>query len=80
MSAIFCLSYGRFKWGFITLKIEIQNITDSITRLQVRKQVSCTRAYNFYVSHDMTKPTKCVRAQRRLRSAWASIQSDQSIR
>ena len=28
--------------------------------------------------HDMTKPTKWVCAQRRLRSAWASAQSDQS--
>ena len=35
----------------------------------------------FYnMSHDMTKPTKWVCAQRRLRSAWASAQSDQSLR
>ena len=33
-----------------------------------------------YLSHDMTKPTKWVCAQRRLRSAWASAQSDQSLR
>ena len=33
-----------------------------------------------YVSRDMTKPTKWVCAQRRLRSAWASAQSDQSLR
>ena len=32
------------------------------------------------VSRDMTKPTKCVCAQRRLGSAWASAQSDQSLR
>ena len=30
------------------------------------------------MSHDMTKPTKCT--QRRLRPAWASAQSDQSLR
>ena len=30
------------------------------------------------MSHDMTKPTKWVCAQPRLRSAWASAQSDQS--
>ena len=30
------------------------------------------------LSHDMTKPTKWVCAQRRFRSAWASAQSDQS--
>ena len=32
------------------------------------------------LSHDMTKPTKRVCAQRRLRSAWATAQSDQSLR
>ena len=32
------------------------------------------------MSHDTTKPTKWVCAQRRLRSAWASAQSDQSLR
>ena len=32
-----------------------------------------------YLSHDMTKPTKWVCAQRRLRSAWAPAQSDQSL-
>ena len=31
-----------------------------------------------YMSRDMTKPTKWLCAQRRLRSAWASAQSDQS--
>ena len=32
------------------------------------------------MSHDMTKPTKWLCAQQRLRSAWASAQSDQSLR
>ena len=31
------------------------------------------------MSRDMTKPTKRLCAQRRLRSAWASAQSDQSL-
>ena len=31
---------------------------------------TCVR---LYLSRDMTKPTKCVCAQRRLRSAWASV-------
>ena len=31
-----------------------------------------------HLSRDMTKPTKWLCAQRRLRSAWASAQSDQS--
>ena len=34
----------------------------------------------FYLSRDMTKPTMWLCAQRRLRSAWASAQSDQSLR
>ena len=32
------------------------------------------------MSRDMTKPTKWLRVQRRLRSAWASAQSDRSLR
>ena len=35
---------------------------------------------NHLVSRGMTKPTKWVCAQRRLSSAWASAQSDQSFR
>ena len=33
-----------------------------------------------YMSRDMTKPTKWLCAQQRLRSAWAFAQSDQSLR
>ena len=36
--------------------------------------------YHHQKSHDMTKPTMWLCAQRRLRSAWASAQSDQSLR
>ena len=32
-----------------------------------------------YLSRDMTKPTKWLCSQRKLRSAWASAQSDQSL-
>ena len=35
---------------------------------------------NNHLSRDMTKPTKWVCAQRGLRSAWTSAQSDQSLR
>ena len=34
----------------------------------------------YNLSCDMTKPTKWVCAQRKLRSAWAFVQSDQSLR
>ena len=41
--------------------------------------IMCSIAnHAMYMSRDMTKPTKWVCAQRRLRSAWASAQSDQS--
>ena len=33
-----------------------------------------------HLSRDMTKPTKWLFAQRRLRSAWVSAQSDQGLR
>ena len=42
--------------------------------------LSCSRSVIQYMSHDMTKPAKWLCAQRRLRSAWASAQSDQSLR
>ena len=36
--------------------------------------------HNNKMSRDMTKPTKWLCVQRKLRSAWASAQSDQSLR
>ena len=38
------------------------------------------RQFILQISRDMTKPTKWLCAQRRLRSAWASAQSDQNLR
>ena len=45
--------------------------------IRVSQIYSC---HNKQMSHDMTKPKKWVCAQRRLRSAWASAKSDQSLR
>ena len=45
--------------------------------------VNCLRWCNFQancMSRNMTKPIKWLCAQRRLRSAWASAQSDQNLR
>ena len=39
----------------------------------------CTVMWLQYMNPDMTKPTKWVCTQQRLRSAWASTQSDQSL-
>ena len=47
------------------------------SRSKSKKSVVILRC-GIYLSDDMTKPTKWVWAQRRLRSAWASAQSDQS--
>ena len=41
--------------------------------------VFCFFFLHHKLSRDMTKPTKSVCDQRRLRSAWASAQSDQSL-
>ena len=41
---------------------------------------SCKYTSRTHMSRDMTKPTMWLCAQRRLRSAWASAQSDQSLR
>ena len=43
-------------------------------------KVGETTRIHLHMSRDMTKPTKWLCAQRRLRSAWASTQPDQSLR
>ena len=54
-------------------KTKLQNTRQTINWLQLSWCCS-------YLSRDMTKPTKWLCAQRRLTSAWASAQSDQSLR
>ena len=49
-----------------------ENLENDSTSFQYKQQKEMSR--------DMTKPTKWVCAQRRLRPAWASAQSDQSLR
>ena len=53
------------------------NIFPASTCFFFRFLQCCTASY---LSRKMTKPTKWLCAQRRLRSAWASAQSDQSLR
>ena len=53
--------------------------------IEKRWEAKCSESTNLTkqwsgLSRDITKPTKWVCAQRRLRSAWASVQSDQSLR
>ena len=51
---------------------------------EIREVVGSERKPRFsdkeHTSRDITKPTKWLCAQRRLRSAWTSTQSDQSLR
>ena len=56
--------------------------SDTRCNKRVQERVALVLVIEFQVrlSRLMTKPTKWLRAQRRLRSAWASAQSDQSLR
>ena len=58
--------------------INICIVSNSIISLD-RFQNPVLRWNKNKMSRDMTKPTKWVCAQRRLRSAWASAQSDHSL-
>ena len=74
-----------FSWYPFSINISLEN-TIFIKKKKTRNiSTARTRITNVHVhwehlSHDMTKPTKWVCAQQRLRSAWASAQSDQSLR
>ena len=81
---IVCASYNLFycmNWRVVYIKRVVCNKFLQLERL-------CERTFNHviwpfivtYLSRDMTKPTKWLCAQRRLRPAWASTQSDQSLR
>ena len=71
---------------FFAAKIFMQMLTlyklcvQSIRLCQQKLQYNVISTHRHYMSHDMTKPAKWVCAQRRLRSAWASAQSDRSLR
>ena len=69
--------YIRHKWSrrymSYILLLAIINLDSRIIMLR-------TIITPCHMSRDMTKPTKWVCAKRRLRSAWASAQSDQSLR
>ena len=68
---IICLGSSTSLPPWMPGSITLQNTTD----MQYMTRFNIT-----YLSRDMTKPTKWVCAQLRLRSAWASAQSDQSLR
>ena len=67
----------RLKWGYA-----INQIKNNLTLWYLKKASAVVYASRVWTipSRDMTKPTKWVRAQWRLRSAWAFAQSDQNLR
>ena len=56
-----------------------ENLTGEIAEARDNPQPKVQLVF-LNMSRDMTKPTKWLCIQRRLRSAWASAQSDQSLR
>ena len=58
-------SHTKFKFGHTLFKCLVSHLIAAWTNI---------------LSRDMTKPTKWLCAQRKPRSAWASAQSDQSLR
>ena len=75
MSRFICSSEIRC-WFRVPLSEQVTGKRDNAGRMPKTNKTDIIIVYNW----DMTKPTKCVCAQRRLRSAWASAQSDQSLR
>ena len=60
-------------------KVTVRPACSSITWLKTSQNRLFHDLAHVNLSHVITKPTKWVCAQRRLRSAWASAQSDQSL-
>ena len=71
--SVFLMSNKCFLKLDVSLKINVQLKLNHMNKGNEISQTAEMRC-------DMTKPTKWVCAQRRLGSAWASAQSDQSLR
>ena len=65
------ITYLGIDHGTLKKNLLIRSCVDSLL---------CGQTPETEISHDMTKPTKWLCVQRRLRSAWASAQSDHSLR
>ena len=79
----------RWKTRWITWQPTCPPLQSSVLTYHTHCKMVDNRSQNYqeythclkrYKSRDMTKPTKWLCSQRRLRSAWASAQSDQSLR
>ena len=68
----------RFRWYFVCILI-LYNKTSFMEKFPYEKLMFIMVGHLVQMSRDMTKPTMWLCAQRRLRSAWASAQSDQSL-
>ena len=81
MAFMRCCSIDLFLADLIYLKQrKRKQFTVSIVIQLFENGSECRIALINIVSRDVIKPTKWLCAQRRLRSAWASAQSDKSIR
>ena len=65
----------------IDFMFKVVKLAGNTVKLQIWDTAGQERYVPFlYMNREMTKPTKWVCTQRRLRSAWASAQSDLSLR
>ena len=83
---------ARLKWmNIVSIKVSFSFLFEKWSLFSHRVSSFCSWVYFLlttllgivdllHMSRNMTKPTKWVCAQRRLRSAWASAKSDQSVR
>ena len=74
-----CIKYSCYIWNFVFISsFSIwAALRESYLAAQLWRQIFLWQSL---LSRNMTKPTKWVCAQQRLRSTWASAQSDQSFR
>ena len=67
-------------WSASTLFAQTTKTSDHKVHVRLASTWKLSRHAAIQMSRDMIKRTKWLCAQRRLRSAWASAQSDQSLR
>ena len=76
-------AHNRFIWhsksGQLKNHFQCSHVLDICLKIQCSHVLDICLTIVCTLSRNMTKPTKLVYAQQRLRSAWASAQSDQSL-
>ena len=81
LGTLFCLCHIiRLGRGAVHRWRDLKGTSPSLGGRGAHRCLRLKFYYKTQMSCDMTKPTKWLCAQRRLRSAWASAQSDRSLR